>query len=90
VLLGCALFGLGLGNLISLPPLIAEREFAPVDLGRVVALAIAVNQAFFSVAPGVFGALHDLAGSYAAPLGLALALHLTAAVLILTGRGGRG
>ena len=83
------LFGLGLGNLISLPPLIAEREFAPADLGRVVALAIAVNQAFFSVAPGVFGVLHDLAGSYAAPLAMALALHLTAAVLVLMGRSRR-
>jgi cyanate permease len=90
VLLGCVLFGLGLGNLISLPPLIAEREFAPVDLGRVVALAIAVNQAFFSIAPGVFGALHDLAGSYAAPLAMAIALHLAAAALVLMGRRGRG
>jgi MFS family permease len=90
MLLGCVLFGLGLGNLISLPPLIAQREFAPVDLGRVVALAIAVNQAFFAVAPGVFGALHDLAGSYAAPLILAITLHLTAAALVLMGRRGRG
>jgi MFS family permease len=87
VLLGCVLFGLGLGNLISLPPLIAEREFSAVDLGRVVALAIAVNQAFFSIAPGVFGALHDLAGNYVAPLAMAIALHLTAAALVLMGRG---
>ncbi|HWI25541.1 MAG TPA: MFS transporter [Stellaceae bacterium] len=85
VLSGCVLFGLGLGNLVSLPPLIAEREFATGDLGRVVALAIAVNQAFFSFAPAVFGALHDFSGGFAAPLMLALALHLTAAALILGG-----
>ena len=88
-LLGCVLFGLGLGNLVSLPPLIAEREFAAVDLGRVVALVVAINQAVFSFAPAVFGALHDLAGSYAAPLLLATALHLAAAALVLMGRGGR-
>ncbi len=86
-LLGCVLFGLGLGNLVSLPPLIAEREFAPADLGRVVALVVAINQAVFSFAPAIFGALHDLAGGYAAPLMLATALHLAAAVLVLTGRG---
>src|SRR6185437_5950562 len=86
-LLGGVLFGLGLGNLISLPPLIAESEFDPVDVGRVVAFAIAINQATFSFAPGVFGALHDLVGSYAAPLALAVALHTMAAVLVLAGRG---
>jgi MFS family permease len=83
---GCVLFGLGLGNLISLPPLIAEREFEPADLGRVVALVIAINQAAFSFAPGVFGLLHDVADSYAAPLALAIALHTTAAVVVLLGR----
>ena len=86
-LVGCVLFGLGLGNLISLPPLIVEREFEPVDAGRVVAFAIAINQATFSFAPGVFGALHDLVGSYAGPLALAVALHSMAIMLVLAGRG---
>jgi cyanate permease len=83
---GCILFGLGVGNLVSLPPLIAEREFRPADLGRVVALAIAVNQAVYSFAPAVFGVLRDLAGSYAAALTLALALHGTATILVLIGK----
>jgi MFS family permease len=86
VLAGCVLFGLGLGNLVSLPPLIVESEFDAADAGRVVALVIAVNQASFSFAPGVFGALHDLAGSYAAALGLAVVLQITAAILVLSGR----
>ena len=86
VLAGCVLFGLGLGNLVSLPPLIVESEFDAADAGRVVALVIAVNQASFSFAPGVFGALHDLAGSYAAPLALAVVLQTTAALLVLSGR----
>ena len=89
-LAGCVLFGLGLGNLVSLPPLIAEREFAPADLGRVVALVIAVNQALYSFAPAAFGALRDLAGSYQAPLLLALALHIAALLLVLAGRVRRG
>ena len=86
VLPGCVLFGLGLGNLVSLPPLIAEAEFETVDVGRAVALVIAINQATFSFAPGIFGVLHDLAGSYAAPLALAVALQTSAAVLVLLGR----
>lgn len=86
VLPGCVLFGLGLGNLVSLPPLIAEAEFEAADVGRVVALVIAINQATFSFAPAIFGALHDLAGSYAAPLAVAVALQTSAAVLVLLGR----
>ncbi len=83
---GCVLFGLGLGNLVSLPPLIAEAEFPAADVGRAVALVIAINQASFSFAPGIFGALHDLAGSYAAPLALAVALQTSATALVLRGR----
>jgi cyanate permease len=85
-LVGCVLFGLGLGNLVSLPPLIVESEFEAVDVGRAVALSIAVSQASFSFAPGVFGALYDLVGSYTAPLALAITLHIVAAALVLAGR----
>ncbi len=55
LLLGCAIFGLGVGNLIVVPPLIAQAEFDPVDVGGVVALATAFNQALFAVAPAAFG-----------------------------------
>jgi hypothetical protein len=55
LLLGCVLFGLGIGNLTSLPPLIAQAEFCPADVGRVVALVTAINQAVFAFAPAVLG-----------------------------------
>jgi hypothetical protein len=32
LLMGCALFGLGIGNLGRLPPIIAEAEFEPADI----------------------------------------------------------
>jgi MFS family permease len=83
---GSILFGLGIGNLITLPPLVAEREFAAADLGRVVGLVIAINQAVFSFAPGIFGALHDLSGGYRVPVTVAITLHLAAALLVLAGR----
>jgi cyanate permease len=86
---GSILFGLGVGILITLPPLIAEREFAVADLGRVVGLIIAINQALFSFAPAIFGVLHDLSGGYRVPVALAIALHLAAATLVLAGRARR-
>jgi hypothetical protein len=82
LLLGCALFGLGVGNLLSLPPLIAQAEFPAADVGRVVALMQAINQAFYAFAPAGFGLLRQVASAEAA-LWLTLALQGLAAVLVL-------
>ena len=76
LLLGCLLFGLGLGNVSSLPPLIAQSEFAPADLPRVVALVVALSQASFAFAPAAFGALRDLGQT------MGLASHAGSAPLV--------
>jgi MFS family permease len=85
-LLGCILFGLGLGNLVSLPPLIAQSEFVRSDVSRVVALITATNQAVFAFAPVLLGTLSDFVGSTTAPI-LAVALvQIAAVVAVLAGR----
>ena len=86
---GCVLFGLAVGNVVSLPPLIAQVEFDSADVLRVVALVTAVNQALFAFAPGLFGVLRDLTGSYALPLVLAAMLQAAAAALVMLGRPAR-
>lgn len=83
---GCVLFGLGVGNLTSLPPLIAQREFRPADVGNVVALVTAINQAIFGFAPAIFGWLHDRTEDYVAAFGLAGIAQLLAAVIVVAGR----
>ena len=60
VLAGIVLFGFGIGNATSLPPLIAQVEFARDDVARVVALIVAVGQAGYAFAPAAFGALRAL------------------------------
>jgi cyanate permease len=81
LLLGCVLFGLGIGNLLSLPPLIAQAEWPAAQVGAVVALLTAVNQAFYAFAPALFGALRDLAGDWTVGAA-ALALQLAAAAVL--------
>ncbi|MCC7049671.1 MAG: MFS transporter [Alphaproteobacteria bacterium] len=83
--LGCVLFGLGVGNMISLPPLIAQREFAPTDVPVVVALVTAINQAVFAVAPTVLGVLRDLEGDYRVAFALAACVQVAAGLLVLAG-----
>ncbi|MCC5618889.1 MFS transporter [Nostoc sp. CHAB 5836] len=60
LLLGIVLFGLGLGNATSLPPLIAQQDFAVADTARAVALVTACSQAFYAFAPAAFGLLRAM------------------------------
>jgi len=83
VLVGCVLFGLGVGNVVSLPPLIAQHEFRAADVGTVVALVVAFNQAVFALAPAVLGVLRDISTSYVVPFALAAAMQIVAALIVL-------
>jgi MFS family permease len=56
---GVCLFGFGIGNATSLPPLIAQAEFATEDVPRVVAQVVATAQAAYAFAPWVFGLVRD-------------------------------
>ncbi|MBV9347160.1 MAG: MFS transporter [Pseudolabrys sp.] len=86
MLAGCVLFGLGFGNLVSLPPLLVQREFSGPEIGRAVALIVAVNQAVFAFSPAALGILRDFAGSYTASFAVATTLQLLAAAIVLLGR----
>jgi predicted MFS family arabinose efflux permease len=85
----CALFGFSVGNLITLPSLIVQREFAPEAFGVLVSLLTAINQITYAFGPGVVGVLRDLSGSYTLPFYGCIALELTAAALIMMRGGSR-
>ena len=87
--LGCVLFGLGIGNLVSLPPLIAQQEFNREDVVSVVALVVAINQAVFAFAPAVVGAIRNATSDYTLPFAIVVCTQLLAAVVILLGRDAR-
>jgi predicted MFS family arabinose efflux permease len=79
----CALFGFSVGNLITLPALIVQREFDPRSFGVLVSLITAINQITYAFGPGVIGLLRDASGSYALPFYGCIGLELTAAALIM-------
>ena len=80
----CAVFGFSVGNLITLPSLIVQREFASSVFGVLVSLQTAIAQITYAFGPGVVGVLRDLSGSYTLPFYGCIALELAAAVLILS------
>jgi predicted MFS family arabinose efflux permease len=79
----CGVFGFSVGNLITLPSLIVQREFDPRSFGVLVSLQTAIAQVTYAFGPGVVGVLRDLSGSYTLPFYSCIALELTAAVLIM-------
>jgi MFS family permease len=83
---GALLFGLSVGNVITLPSLIVHREFANRSFGLVIGLSTAVGQFAFALAPALLGILRDLAGGYGPVLVLCMALELAASLAILRGR----
>lgn len=84
---GCALFGLGVGNLTTLPGLILAVEWPRQRFSALVGLAVGINQFTFAFGPSLVGIVRDRAGTYAPALGACMVLQAAAAVVILLGPG---
>jgi MFS family permease len=89
---GVVLFGLGFGNAVSLPPLIAQVEFVRDDVPRVAALIVGISQGGYAIAPAFFGLIRTLDPAHVnagqAPLAFAAGalLHCLAIGAFLAGR----
>lgn len=87
---GALLFGLGVGNQVTLSGLIVQVEFPRGDFARVIGLVVAISQATYAFGPGVLGGLADATGSYGLPFGLAAGLLGMASLVVVAGRPRRG
>jgi MFS family permease len=83
LLAACAVFGFSVGNLITFPSLIIQREFDPAAFGLLAGLAVAVCQFAFAAGPGALGVLRDATGSYTVPLLVCVGLDLVATIIVL-------
>jgi cyanate permease len=86
IVLACVLFGLGAGNVITLPSLIVQREFPREQFSRIVSLIVSVNQYAFAFGPAILGALRDWSGNYRASFLLCIVLQGVGAAVVLLGR----
>jgi len=87
---GCIAFGLNVGNVITLPPLIVQREFPPIAYAVVVGMVSAATQFASAFGPALLGLVRDLAGGYGQALMLCVLLNGIASVLVLLRRRRRG
>ena len=84
---GCALFGLGVGNLTTLPGLVLAAEWPRDRFGQLVGLVVGINQFTFAFGPSLVGVVRDVTGGYPAALGVCVTLQAMAAIMILLGPG---
>jgi len=84
---GCALFGLGVGNMTTLPGLILAVEWPRERFSALVGLAVGINQLTFAFGPSLVGVVRDQLGTYGAALWACALLQAISAVLILLGPG---
>lgn len=82
----CAVFGFSIGNLVTLPVLITQREFAARDFGVVLGLGMGIAGIVNSFGPVAMGLLRDLTGGYVTPIFIGVAMQLFAAMAVLAGR----
>ena len=82
----CAVFGFSVGNLITLPSLIVQREFDARSFGVLISLLTAITQVTYAFGPGVIGVLRDISGSYTLPFYGCIALELAAVAIIMIRR----
>jgi MFS family permease len=81
-------FGLGMGNVVALPSLIIQREFAPSSFALALGLSTAIGQIAYALSPTLLGLVRDLTGDYRATLVVCIVLQAGAALLVLRRPGG--
>jgi MFS family permease len=82
--LGCALFGLGVGNTTSLPGLLVQQEFPKQHFARIVSVVVAINQFSFAFGPSLLGQLEHAEGSYGTGLLACLSMEALAALIVIS------
>lgn len=83
---GSAAFGLGVGNVITLPPLIAHDEFGGRSFGMVFGMVSAAMQMGVALGPSLVGVIRDTAGGDGRALALLVLLDALAVAIVLCGR----
>jgi MFS family permease len=83
---GSVVFGLSVGNVVTLPALIVQREFDARSFGQVIGLVSMVGYTLLAFGPTLLGLARDIAGSYGPAVALCIGLQLAAALLVVIGR----
>ncbi len=83
---GSLVFGLTVGNVTTLAPIIVRREFGAAAFGPIFGAASCAIQLATALGPSLYGLMHDRFGQYRGALLAAAAVDAVAAMIALSGR----
>jgi cyanate permease len=78
-------YGLTVGNVTTLAPIVVRREFGAASFGAVFGASATMTQVAMALGPSVFGGIRQAWGSYAPALVLGAMLNLVAAAALVWG-----
>src|SRR5690606_27178433 len=80
--IACGVYGLGLGNMITMPGVIAYQEMPARDVARAIGLLYGTLQVCYSFGPAILGLIRDATGSYSPALWFSASLITIGALLL--------
>jgi MFS family permease len=83
LLICCAAYGFSVGNIITLPSLIIQREFRAETFGLVLGLSTAIGTFAGAIGPGLIGIIRDAAGDYGVALLVCMTLKIVGGAFVL-------
>jgi cyanate permease len=87
ILVGASIiFGLTVGNVTTLSPIIVRREFGAREFGTIFGVASCGIQLVTALGPSLYGVLHDVFGTYGPALMIAALLDVAAAMIVILGK----
>ena len=76
------MFGLSIGNILMMLPLIVAETFGVRDYGKIYSTAQVVSQTGVAIGPGLLGLMHDKTHGYTLPLIAVASLSVIGAMLL--------
>ncbi len=92
LLVCCAVYGFSIGNMITFPPLIIQREIGRDAFAAAMGLGTSISGIVSAFGPGIIGLARSLTGNYTMAFALCVVLDLVAAGIVLwrPGHSGEG
>jgi predicted MFS family arabinose efflux permease len=79
----CAVYGFSIGNMITFPPLIIQREIGAAAFAAAMGLGTSISGIVSAFGPGIVGLVRSLTGNYSTAFAMCVVLDLVAAAIVL-------
>ncbi len=86
----CAVYGFSIGNMITFPPLIIQREIGSTAFAAAMGLGTSIGGIVSAFGPGIVGFVHSASGNYTMAFAMCVVLDVIAAGIVLWRPGRRG